>query len=37
MALIDEVQCRQQVKSGALARLYVVCGGEDFLKQHYAA
>ena len=37
MALIDEAQCRQQIKQGALARLYVVCGGEDYLKQHYAA
>ncbi|MCL2301185.1 MAG: DNA polymerase III subunit delta [Firmicutes bacterium] len=37
MALIDEAQIRQQVKDGALARLYVVCGGEGYLKQHYAA
>jgi len=37
LALIDEAQCRQQIKQGALARLYVVCGGEDYLKQHYAA
>jgi len=37
LALIDEAQFRQQIKSGALARLSVVCGGEDFLKQHYAA
>jgi len=37
LALIDEAQCRQQIKERALARLYVVCGGEDYLKQHYAA
>ena len=37
MALIDEARCRQQIKDGALARLYVVCGGEGYLKQHYAA
>ena len=37
MALIDEAQCRQQIKDGALARLYVICGGEDYLKQHYAS
>jgi len=37
LALIDEAQCRQQIKDGALARLYVVCGGEGYLKQHYAA
>ena len=37
MALIDEAVIRQQLKAGALERLYVVCGGEDYLKQHYAA
>ncbi|MDR2686720.1 MAG: DNA polymerase III subunit delta [Oscillospiraceae bacterium] len=44
MALIDEGECRRQVSAardgasgGALARLYVVCGGEGYLKQHYAA
>ena len=37
MALIDEAEIRRQVKEDTLARLYVVCGGEDYLKQHYAA
>lgn len=35
MALVDEAALRQQIKGGALARLYVVCGGEGYLKQHY--
>jgi len=37
LALIDEAECRRQIKGGVLARLYVVCGGEGYLKQHYAA
>ena len=37
MALLDEAAVRGQIKGCALARLYVVCGGEDYLKQHYAA
>ena len=34
--LIDEAECKRQIKAGELARLYVVCGGEEYLKQHYA-
>ncbi|MDR2687222.1 MAG: DNA polymerase III subunit delta [Oscillospiraceae bacterium] len=37
MALVDEAELRRQIKADALARLYVVCGGEDYLKQHYTA
>ena len=42
MALIDEAAVRRQINAArgeenALARLYVVCGGEDYLKQYYAA
>jgi len=37
LALIDEAALRGQLKDSALARLYVVCGGEGYLKQHYAA
>ena len=37
MALIDEAEVRRQIKDGTLGRLYVVCGGEGYLKQHYAA
>ncbi|MDR2753028.1 MAG: DNA polymerase III subunit delta [Oscillospiraceae bacterium] len=33
--MIDADACRRQIKEGKLARLYVVCGGEDYLKQHY--
>jgi len=44
LALIDEAEVRRQVGAAqdgagdsALARVYVVCGGEGYLKQHYAA
>jgi DNA polymerase-3 subunit delta len=37
LALVDEAELRRQIKADALARLYVVCGGEDYLKQHYTA
>ena len=37
MATIDEAELRRQMKDGEFARLYVVCGGENYLKQHYAA
>jgi len=36
LALVDETTIRRQIKESALARLYVVCGGEGYLKQHYA-
>jgi len=36
MALIDEPTLKQQIKANTLARLYVVCGREEYLKQHYA-
>jgi len=36
LALIDEAECKRQIKAGELARLYVVCCGEEYLKQHYA-
>ena len=36
MAFITEAQIKEQMESGTLARLYVVCGGEEYLKQHYA-
>ena len=35
MAMIGEAELKRQIKEG-LARLYVVCGREDYLKQHYA-
>jgi len=35
MAIIGEAELKRQIKEG-LARLYVVCGREDYLKQHYA-
>ena len=37
MAIISETQVKQQIKARELARLYVICGREDYLKQHYAA
>ena len=37
MAFISEAECKRQMESAQLARLYVVCGGEEYLKQHYAA
>ncbi|MCL2107388.1 MAG: DNA polymerase III subunit delta [Oscillospiraceae bacterium] len=37
MAVINEAELKRQIAEGAFARLYVVCGSEDFLKQHYAA
>ena len=37
MAFITEEDVRKQIESHALAGLYVVCGGEEYLKQHYAA
>jgi len=37
LALVDEAALRRQIKDAAFARLYVVCGGESYLKQHYAA
>ena len=35
MAIINEAQLKEQMKQRSLARLYVVCGSEDYLKQHY--
>ena len=37
MAFISEAEIKRQMEDRALARLYVVCGGEEYLKQHYAA
>ena len=37
MAFINEEEIKRQMESNALARLYVICGGEEYLKQHYAA
>lgn len=37
MPLIDESEVKRQIKENDFARLYVVCGDEEYLKQHYAA
>lgn len=37
MAMINEAECRRHIKEGCLARAYVVCGKEEYLKQYYAA
>jgi len=34
--MINEAEMRRQIKEQAFARLYVVCGKEEYLKQHYA-
>ncbi len=36
MAMADEALLRRHIDENTLARLYVVCGGEAYLKQHYA-
>ncbi|MDR1464137.1 MAG: DNA polymerase III subunit delta [Oscillospiraceae bacterium] len=36
MAVIDEKECKRQLKEAVLSRLYVICGDEDYLKQVYA-
>jgi len=36
MAIISQEECKRQLKANELARLYVVCGRESYLKQHYA-
>lgn len=36
MALIREAQCKQHIDENSLARLYVLCGSEAYMKQHYA-
>lgn len=35
MAIITEAELKKQIETG-LARAYVLCGGEQYLKQHYA-
>ena len=37
MAFVSEAEIKRQMEERALAGLYVVCGGEEYLKQHYAA
>ena len=36
MPIITESQLKEHIKQRSFARLYVVCGGEAYLKQHYA-
>ncbi len=37
MGRIDEEGLKKQIKAGAPDRLYLLYGGEDYLKQHYAS
>ncbi len=37
MALLEEVEVKRQIRELDFARLYVVCGDEEYLKQYYAA